>query len=1105
MAHFVSWIVLFLFVQNVSAANLCPDLFKNGRESRVHLRSKTDQTLSTLIEALRGLSDVEIQQVRESYTSSMMAKGHNSWRAGFQAGLRKENKDINTPRPKPVPKDDAEKLWDAYQKLSAAEQVAFLKSNDLIIAVDNKGKKELHQNINLTPDKLIPSLNLKLNGVHKKFADIVFDFAIAKARAKENVRQSDITNLSGNIHDVWMADASWKVQPVLEKFNISSARFYSMSVEQIVSVCESLVKSNRIARLSPSEIEAVNQFTTYYKLGIQDKYLDDRILADHVANLNVEVQKIANREFIREILRRAKLVGENRQAYLFTKAPILALPLTGSMKDIPRAIVEVLGKKDKRAYTPEYIQENAGSAIAIQFDKLGQPDFYVIGKPVFEQKYKSLSTSDVAKVNPTLYNNAKKMLGTLIEGQNLIGIMKPEAVELFTMSSLGYPIDKEITIQTVFGNQTKRAGYDAYLGVDVGTGTYYLVNVDTVTGLPLGYAYAKSKSQINIDVSNDEAMKGEGDFIHREWQIVNSYRTRYKLMKDANGNKITDIQKYIAERQIPAEYHDYYLQMADGTYSEDIKRIPNQWLAANNKAENSNGAASYIKVLTHMSEIPVASVGAAIREIFVGNSQVHVDWYERNSSWTVPNGEPKTFAEAGIETRYNGTLLMYHMAQRHGLTNNPSWKQAFETVVAQLAAEKFKPYRSFSAPAAFLAMTQKVGTKPSIEGDKQVAQFFSEKMPSYKLGASPTNEVDKIHMFLGRFFPEIKGISTRNVRIVEPKTKPGTTARVYYVISEQTDKPFAVLKFQKGEAGLGEVMSTITSEQDLKPTPDMRPAAILAYGKWSADDYFMIQEAAKETEVDRALAEPTSRAHALLRTAKILLGIHRPVRLFPREDLKSIAADLTTFKGNCYYDIREMRRYIPGGKRDAFSYALQNGQTTAQTVETITSKITTITNRYARIVELNPQTLSPTKIHGDMHGGNAFIEWTERQSTVIDYGGLSWFIGKKIGTGDRGNDVGRMVGNILVEGTKNKLHVLEIISLIQNFMDEYRDLVGIQSGSIEEIDFKISVAFYMNRFVAVNAADVNGKKFKPRNGETLQELRQRLFLNWEKVLELLRF
>lgn len=599
-----------------------------------------------------------------------------------------------------------------------------------------------------------------------------------------------------------------------------------------------------------------------------------------------------------------------------------------------------------------------------------------------------------------------------------------------------------------------------------------------------------------------EALIEEANFIHSIWQNSNSYRTRYKAMKFEDGTTVTDIQAYIRSRSIPAEYRLYYRRNVKGFYEEDIKRIPNQFLAFNNSKENLDGAESYLRHLILLNGRQPERTSFAIAMIEDSLRAIHREWYARNISWTKPFGEPKTYEDAGVEKQYNGALQFYKIAERHGLLQNKIWKTAFSQLIKKLARQKFEPYQSMSLPQAYLAMTEKTGVKPAIAGDAHVAQFYISRMQSYAT-AMPTNreqEPQAVENFLQSYFPNLN--SEHPIAIKSPPVPPGTEARVYLIVDPVGDREvIAVLKIQRGVGGLDEIISNLAAENQITSTSEFTPVKTLAFGRLKGNDYFILQQAARTSEADHFFALDSAQRRRMVRkVAKSLANLHGPMQILDEAQASALGGDLTSFRGNCFYDLRMLTRFLPGGDRDVLSPAIAQGLLRAEIAQVLFAQVEDLSAQYTNYVELQPHLLSPTVIHGDFHGGNLFLNPNDDRAMLIDYGGATWFFGKKIGTGDRGNDLGRMLGNIVVEGTKQRLSQREISIMVSELLTRYRHAARVPLDSVQERALNVSAAFYMNRFLAVNAADSTAKKFKPIEGDNLTALHQRLYANWLFIL-----
>ena len=174
--------------------------------------------------------------------------------------------------------------------------------------------------------------------------------------------------------------------------------------------------------------------------------------------------------------------------------PILGWKLTSDQfEDIPDAIRSNLGSVDDTGYDQAYLAQNTGSIIALQFNKEG-PDFYIIGKDTFDEKYELVPLEDIAAKNTRLIERldlapeVKAMFEDQTQG--MVGALKTTPVEMLRVSALGYATDDALTIQAPWGEQTKPEGADAFLVWDSGENQYYIVNADS-DGLPSSYVPVK--------------------------------------------------------------------------------------------------------------------------------------------------------------------------------------------------------------------------------------------------------------------------------------------------------------------------------------------------------------------------------------------------------------------------------------------------------------------------------------------------------------------------------------------------------------------------------------------------------------------------------------
>jgi len=102
------------------------------------------------------------------------------------------------------------------------------------------------------------------------------------------------------------------------------------------------------------------------------------------------------------------------------------------------------------------------------------------------------------------------------------------------------------------------------------------------------------------------------------------------------------------------------------------------------------------------------------------------------------------------------------------------------------------------------------------------------------------------------------------------------------------------------------------------------------------------------------------------------------------------------------------------------------------------------------------------------------------------------------GTGDPANDLGRMLGHLVIEDLKSGKVGKNTSLRIQEFYTDYLSYSGLQKGTPEESILRKSITFYVNRYFAVQLSDVKGTKFNSQVYER-PELIRRLFNTWNEI------
>lgn len=152
-----------------------------------------------------------------------------------------------------------------------------------------------------------------------------------------------------------------------------------------------------------------------------------------------------------------------------------------------------LGDVDHTKYTQEYLAENIGSVVALQMNS-EDPDFYIIGKSVFDTKYEIVDVENVISKNAKLVGrlgNVPEVLELLEQRDaSLVGALKSVPVEMITFSDIGYETVDQVIIQSPWGEQTKPANQEGFLVFDSSENQYYMVNQGE-DGNPIGYIPAR--------------------------------------------------------------------------------------------------------------------------------------------------------------------------------------------------------------------------------------------------------------------------------------------------------------------------------------------------------------------------------------------------------------------------------------------------------------------------------------------------------------------------------------------------------------------------------------------------------------------------------------
>merc|ERR1712224_948040 len=155
----------------------------------------------------------------------------------------------------------------------------------------------------------------------------------------------------------------------------------------------------------------------------------------------------------------------------------------GGIASLPPKIVTKLGDIDKTSYQ----STDAFGAVALQFTKAGEPDFYLIGEEVFVRSYKETPFADVVEKNAQLAGAFQEYFKESTP-VGVKAVLKVSPVTMFSTVDLGVSASDEMKIEAPWGStQEKSPGVNAWV-VENGS-QYYLCNSDD-DGMPINYLKA---------------------------------------------------------------------------------------------------------------------------------------------------------------------------------------------------------------------------------------------------------------------------------------------------------------------------------------------------------------------------------------------------------------------------------------------------------------------------------------------------------------------------------------------------------------------------------------------------------------------------------------
>jgi hypothetical protein len=445
-------------------------------------------------------------------------------------------------------------------------------------------------------------------------------------------------------------------------------------------------------------------------------------------------------------------------------------------------------------------------------------------------------------------------------------------------------------------------------------------------------------------------------------------------------------------------------------------------------------------------------------------------------------------------------------------------QDAADILEKQNAATQVKTNNDFiQAPAklgkAYIEMIKKHDDFPNLSQDS-VQKEIETNLPA--LGTrflKPTQENSALlcHYYEGIFknhfaktlFPQIP---SEHLTLVPPSTPPGSGAIVYLVKNEQSGAIVAAFKMQGGLNGLREVATFSASNQLLdERVHGLEYVKALAAGKMPDGDYFLVQSGAEGKDINRIIKENLSsgkKINSVLGDVDHLAAFL--VKMHTQMNSKQTMTDRTIekLKMAAHYNIQSLSQNVLHEVDGDIAYIEQLNEVDPDVLKDLRKKIKSTRDEYESLVKgKEAKYLEPTYTHADAHGGNFFA--TPKGTVImIDYGTMMWSAGDKAGhgTGDPGNDLGRMMGSLQFEAVKNGATTEEAVSLSKNFLTMYKTKMGISPGSERDKALNTSTEFYRNRFLSLIIPETGQYKTSPKSSPTHNShnpnLRKKLFNVW---------
>lgn len=583
--------------------------------------------------------------------------------------------------------------------------------------------------------------------------------------------------------------------------------------------------------------------------------------------------------------------------------------------------------------------------------------------------------------------------------------------------------------------------------------------------------------------------------LHTTWQETTKHPTRYRLVEDESHQTYSTADSYFQRSGIPQNLKKYYRLNRHQQLEEDIRQIPYDFLSYGNRVFSLKNAESIDEQVQWLLSLRLKTSEEARHVISASLQTIHSHFLQYSSRryQRSPNLELLS-----SDLRISNVLPLAREVSRQRDPQNffhLLLEKALEEYVSSIRTDQFLPYTELPITIAYYRILSDRGQRLPI--DDLTRQYFTLAMPpvtheplpdhSSGDGAAKTFIADHLKEKILSRFP-----GTNHFTLVKPDTFTGSYALVYMIHNEKNE-PIGAIKVQSDRnRGLEEVLSSLAATEFIRVSnKDVQLAGAVDFGRLTENQFFIIFESAKTNDLDWW---STPRNATSLERNRALRGAAEAVAKLHFNPEKVTVESIATFKANALYDVREALGYLETKNLEGH---LKHGRLNRQTLHRIRNLIAAATKTYDRNLEYNIESFRPGIIHGDLHGGNIFFNPRTGQASFIDFGDLTWFIGKnRQATGDPSNDLGRFLAHLLVYEIRAGRSSKQSFEITKTFYHDYLQFRGITKGSEEEKALHAGTIFYMHRYFTKQASDLTGRKFNS-TALSQQALFARFFQMWQ--------